>query len=464
MKIKAFRGLRPRAEKAKAVASRPYDVLSSEEAREEARGNPDSFLHVVKPEIGLSSALNPYAPEVYAAGRRNFQALLERGTFFQDEKACLYIYELTANGRAQTGIVAAAAVEDYTEGRIKRHELTRPEKENDRKNHVRACMINAEPLCFAYKAVAALDETMESSKQDEAAYDFIADDGVQHRLWVVEDDETIGRIISAFEAIPATYVADGHHRAAAAARAGAELKSEHPTHSGEEAYNFFLAVHFPAEQLAIMDYNRVVSDLNGYKPRSFLSAISSAFTIKNIGKEAYRPQRLHEMGMYLDGDWYALTANADTYDENDPVGVLDVTILSRQILEPVLNIHDLRTDERIDFVGGIRGLEELQRRVDSGEMALAFAMYPVSMQQLMDIADNDLIMPPKVTWFEPKLRSGLVVHRLGSRGQGTEDRFHSLFSALCPLLSQRQPPSSASSAAHGQIINANGGLPNADRD
>ena len=412
MKIKAFKGLRPVAEKVKAVASRPYDVLNSEEAKEEAKGNPDSFLNVVKPEITLAPDIDQYAPEVYEAGKNNFQALVDSGVFFQDEKECLYIYELTMNGRSQTGIVASAAVEDYMEDRIKKHELTRPDKENDRKNHVRISMMNAEPVFFAYKAVAELDKTMERVKESEATYDFTADDGVQHRLWVVGEDNIIQSIVDEFEKMPVTYVADGHHRTAAAALVGNELKSENPNHNGEEEYNSFLAVHFPDDQLEIIDYNRVVKDLNGYGPGAFLSAISNAFTVEKIGKEAYKPKQLHEIGMYLDGEWYALTANADTYDDNDPIGVLDVTILSNQILEPVLKIHDLRTDKRIDFVGGIRGLEELERRVDSGEMAVAFAMYPVSMQQLMDIADNGLIMPPKVTWFEPKLRSGLVVHSL----------------------------------------------------
>ena len=412
MRIKAFKGLRPIAEKVQAVACRPYDVLNSQEAREEAQGNPDSFLRVIKPEITLPTDIGQYAQEVYAAGRRNFRRLLESGTFFQDEKACLYIYELTRNGRSQTGIVAAAAVDDYREGRIRKHELTRPDKENDRKNHVRAAMLNAEPVFFAYRAVAALADMQRRIKQSRPVYDFISDDAVRHRFWVVADEDTIQRIVDEFERIPATYIADGHHRTAAAALIGAGLKNENPQHSGQEAYHSFLAVHFPADQLEIMDYNRVVTDLNGLECADFLERISASFTIRKTGKKACKPKQLHEIGMYLDGEWYALTANTDTYDDNDPIGALDVTILSREILAPVLNICDLRTDKRIDFVGGSRGLQALEKRVDSGEMTLAFAMYPVSMQQLMDIADNELIMPPKVTWFEPKLRSGLVVYSL----------------------------------------------------
>jgi len=412
MKITAFRGLRPVAEKVQAVASRPYDVLNSEEARAAAQDKPDSFLNVVKPEITLSADIDPYAPAVYAAGRRNFQALLDSGIFFQDEKACLYLYELSMNGRSQTGIVAAAAVEDYRQGRIKRHELTRPDKENDRKQHVRSAMLNAEPVMLAYRAVTALDNLLENMKQNRPLYDFTTDDEVGHRFWAVEDDDSIQAIVGEFELMPATYVADGHHRTAAAALVGNELKNENPDHTGQEQYNTFLAVHFPHDQLEIMDYNRVVKDLNGLNVDTFLEKISASFTIEKIGQAAWRPKHLHEIGMYLDGEWYALRAHANTYDDNDPLAVLDVTILSKEILAPVLNIHDLRTDKRIDFVGGIRGLSALEKRVDSGEMQLAFAMYPVSMQQLMNIADNGLIMPPKVTWFEPKLRSGLVVHSL----------------------------------------------------
>lgn len=412
MKIKAFKGYRPVAKLANQVASRPYDVLDSDEARIEAKDNPWSFLNVVKPEITLPRDVDHYAPEVYLAGSRNFNKLVETAVFTQDKRDCLYIYELTMNGRSQTGIVACAAVEDYMQGRIKKHELTRPDKENDRKNHVRVSMLNAEPVFFAYKAVDTLDVIVKNITKAAPVYDFTADDGIRHRFWVVDNAGTINEIVAAFAKMPATYVADGHHRTAAAALVGHDLQRENPSHSGNEEYNYFLAVHFPDNQLEIFDYNRVVQDLSGHTPQSFLQAIAGAFDVVDIGKQAYKPKHLHQIGMYLQGNWYSLTAKAGTYNDRDPIGVLDVTILSQHILEPVLNIHDLRTDKRIDFVGGIRGLAELERRVNSGEMAVAFAMYPVSMKQLMDIADNDLIMPPKVTWFEPKLRSGLVVHSL----------------------------------------------------
>ena len=413
MIIKAFRAYRPLAEKAASVASRPYDVLNSAEARLEAEGNEDSFLNVVKPEITLAPETDQYSEEVYETGKRNFENLLERGVFFQDEKPCLYIYELIMDGRSQTGIVACAAVEDYMNNRIKKHELTRPDKENDRKNHVRVSMMNAEPVFFAYKSVPVLEQLCEQAKQDKPEYSFVADDGVEHRLWVIDKDEVIEQIVSCFEDMPATYVADGHHRTAAAALVGDELKNANPEHDGSESYNYFLAVHFPDTQLEIIDYNRVVKDLNGLSADTFISAISKSFSVEKTGRAAKKPASLHEIAMYLKGEWYLLRANSDTYNDLDPIDVLDVTILSQQILEPILNIKDLRTDKRIEFIGGIRGLEELERRVDSGEMAVAFAMYPVSMKQLMDIADNDLIMPPKVTWFEPKLRSGLFVHSLG---------------------------------------------------
>ncbi len=412
MKIKAFKGLRPVREKVSQVASRPYDVLNSAEAKAEAKDNPYSFLNIIKPEITLSPDTDPYSPEVYAAGKKNFQSLIDDGVFAQDQHDCLYIYELTVNGRSQSGIVACAAAEDYMNDKIKKHELTRPDKETDRKNHVRVSMMNAEPVFFAYKAVDYLDEIVAGIKKNEPVYNFTADDGIEHKFWVVEDDGTIDQIITQFRNIPITYVADGHHRTAAAVLVGNDLKNDNPNHTGAEEYNFFLAVHFPDNQLEIIDYNRVVQDLNDHDPESFLQAIAGAFTIEKIGREAYKPKALHEMGMYLDGNWYALQANSGTYADNDPLGVLDVTILSEQILKPLLEIHDLRMDKRIDFVGGIRGLGELERRVDSGEMAVAFAMYPVSMQQLMAIADSGLFMPPKVTWFEPKLRSGLIVHSL----------------------------------------------------
>lgn len=412
MEIKAFRGLRPAKDKAKLVASRPYDVLDSDEARLEADGNPYSFLNVVKPEITLPADTDHHSPAVYEAGKNNFQKMVDTGVFFQDKEDSLYIYELIMDGRSQNGIVACAAVDDYMNNRIKKHELTRPDKETDRKNHVRVSMMNAEPVFFAYPAVATLDGIVNSIKQAKPEYDFIAEDGITHRLWVVSEPSTVKKIIDEFKKMPATYVADGHHRTAAAALVGNELRHLNKAHTGREEYNFFLAVHFPDNQLAIMDYNRVVKDLNGHTLESFVKALSNSFTVDKKGTSAYKPANLHEFSMYLGGEWYSLKAKPGTYNDNDPIGVLDVTILSEHILKPLLGIHDLRTDKRIDFVGGMRGLKELERRVNSGEMKVAFALYPVSMKQLIDIADSGEIMPPKTTWFEPKLRSGLVVHSL----------------------------------------------------
>lgn len=409
--IKAFQGFRPQSDKAKAVASRPYDVLNSAEAREEVKGNPHSFLHVVKPEIDLPKETNPYADAVYEKGRSNFQQLVEDGVFFQDKKDCLYIYRQEMDGKYQSGILAAAAVSDYVNGVIKKHELTRPDKEEDRKKHVRVSGMNAEPVFFAYPAVPELDEIVAKIQEAPATYDFVADEGFGHTLWVVEEEETVAKIIQLFsEKVPYTYVADGHHRTAAAALVGADLQAENSAHTGKEAYNYFMAVHFPDNQLTIIDYNRVVKDLHGLSQEDFLAKISQNFSFEKVDGQ-YKPDALHKIGMYLDKQWYALVANDDCYDDNDPIGVLDVTILSKYILEPILDIKDLRRDKRIDFVGGIRGLGELEKRVDSGEMKVAFALYPVSMKQLIDIADSGNIMPPKTTWFEPKLRSGLVVHK-----------------------------------------------------
>ncbi len=410
-KIRPFRGFRPVKEKVHLVASRPYDVLSTEEARKEAEGNPDSFLHVVKPEINFPQGKDPYSADVYEMGKIVFDELVGKGTFFRDDTDCLYIYRLTMNGHTQAGIVAAASIDDYFSNAIKKHELTRPDKEEDRKKHVMVSQINAEPVFFAYPAREQLDRIVAKIMEGASEYDFVTNDGVRHEFWVINGPEK-EKIVAEFRKIPAVYVADGHHRTAAAALVGKELREEHPDYTGEEPFNYFLAVHFPDNQLKIIDYNRLVKDLNDMSVDEFLRKLEGAFDISKTGKSPYKPSRLHEFGMYLEGNWYGLRAKNGTYDDHDPVGVLDVTILSEQVLKPLLGIHDLRTDKRIDFVGGIRGLSELERRVDSGEMKVAFALYPVSMQQLIDIADSGKIMPPKTTWFEPKLRSGLVVYSL----------------------------------------------------
>lgn len=410
--IKAFKGYRPAKDKVHLVASRPYDVLSSAEAREEAAGNPYSFLHVVKPEIDLPDDADPYSPEVYEKATANFQQLLDEDVFFRDEKDSFYIYELTMNGRSQTGLVACAAVHDYMNDVIKKHELTRPDKEEDRKQHVRVAMMNAEPVFFAYRAIEFIDKIIDRAKQSNAEYDFVTQDGIGHKLWKIDDKHLVQLLVDEFAKVPHTYVADGHHRTAAAALVGNDLKNENLKHTGNEEYNFFMAVHFPDNQLQIFDYNRVVKDLNGLSKDEFLGKLAKPFIIEKKGESRFKPTKLHEFGMYLGGEWFALQAKEGTYDDNDPIGVLDVTLLSEQILKPILGIADLRIDKRIDFVGGIRGLEELEKRVNSGEMKVAFALYPVSMKQLIDIADSGKTMPPKTTWFEPKLRSGLVVHKL----------------------------------------------------
>ena len=411
--LKAFRGLRPPKEIAKEVASRPYDVLNSEEARQEAVGNEYSLLHIIKPEIDLAPEIDVHSQPVYDKAVENFKKFRDEGWLVQDDEEHLYIYAQTMDGRNQYGIVGCAAVDDYMNNVIKKHELTRPDKEEDRMKHVRINSANIEPVFFSYPAVKEIDHIIEKYVQDHNAdYDFTADDGFGHHFWVIRDKAVNDRIIELFADIPATYVADGHHRTAAAALVGNERKNANPNHTGEEEYNFFLAVHFPDDQLTIIDYNRVVKDLHGLSNEEFLAKLSEVFVIEDKGSEIHKPAKLHEFSMYLDGKWYALQAKEGTYDDHDPIGVLDVTILSKHVLDNILGIKDLRRDKRIDFVGGIRGLSELEKRVDSGEMKVAFALYPVSMQQLIDIADTDNIMPPKTTWFEPKLRSGLVIHLL----------------------------------------------------
>ncbi len=410
--LKSFKGIRPVKDKAAKIASRPYDVLNRAEALKEADGNPLSFLHVIKPEIDLPATLDEHDAEVYRKGSANFRKMIADGVFFTDDKDKLYVYAQTMDGRTQYGIVGCASVDDYMNNVIRKHELTRPDKEEDRKNHIRVSNVNYEPVFFAYPAIDEIDEIVAKVVSVPAEYDFTTEDGIGHQFWVIDNQQTISRITELFAAIPNTYVADGHHRTAAAALVGAERRKVNPNHNGSEEYNYFLAVHFPDNQLKIFDYNRVVKDLNGRTEAGFLKGLEKGFIVQCKGTEEYRPVALHEFSMYLDGKWYALTARSGTYNDNDPIGCLDVTVLSDLILTPILDITDLRNSKRIDFVGGIRGLGELKRRVDSGEMAVAFALYPVSMKQLIDIADTGNIMPPKTTWFEPKLRSGLVVHSI----------------------------------------------------
>ena len=411
--LKAFRGLRPPVDIAKELASRPYDVLNSKEARSEAEGNPFSLLHIIKPEIDLPESVDEHDQQVYDKARDNFALFRKNGWLVQDPDEFLYIYAQTMNGKTQYGIVGCAGVEDYMNGIIRKHELTRKDKEEDRMKHVRITNANMEPVFFSYPAVPELDRVVEGwVGKRQPVYDFVSVDGIGHHFWVVDDRTAIDTIIGLFEKIPFTYVADGHHRTAAAALVGNEKRQLNPSHTGKEEYNYFLAVHFPDNQLTIIDYNRVVKDLNGLSTKEFMAALEDGFDITPKGAEIYKPDKLHNFSMYLEGTWYSLSAKPGTYNDNDPIGVLDVTILSALVLDKVLGIRDLRTDKRIDFVGGIRGLGELRKRVDSGEMKAAFALYPVSMKQLIDIADTGNIMPPKTTWFEPKLRSGLVVHSL----------------------------------------------------
>ncbi len=411
MKIKPFAGVRPPKELAAEVASRPYDVLNSVEAKAEA--GEKSLLHIIKPEIDFDPIADEHSQPVYDKAVENFKLWQERGWLVQDDSEMYYVYAQTMNGRTQYGLVAAANVDDYMTGKIKKHELTRKDKEEDRMIHVRIQNANIEPVFFAYPDVDEMNKIVENIvKNQEPEYDFVAEDGFGHTFWAIRDEQTNARITEIFAEIPALYVADGHHRTAAAALVGAEKRAANPNHTGDEEYNYFLAVIFPESQLNIIDYNRVVMDLNGLTPAEFLDKLSESFDIVEKGAEIYKPNALHNFGMYLDGKWYSLTARAGTYDDNDPIGTLDVTVLSNLVFDKILNLGDLRTSKRIDFVGGIRGLGELQKRVDSGEMVAAFALYPVTMRQIIDIADTGNIMPPKTTWFEPKLRSGLVIHKL----------------------------------------------------
>ncbi len=411
--LKPFKGLRPPGKIVKELASRPYDVLNSDEARIEAAGNPYSLLHIIKPEIDLPASVDIHSQVVYDKAKENFDLFRKQGWLVADDHDLLYIYAQTMNGKTQYGIVGCAGVEDYMNGIIKKHELTRKDKEEDRMKHVRVTNANMEPVFFTYPAVTAIDNIVARFvKEHTTEYDFVADDGVGHHFWVIRDQAIINEIVDLFKKVPFTYVADGHHRTAAAALVGNEKKLQNPGFTGLEEYNYFLAVHFPDNQLTIIDYNRVVKDLNGMTEEEFLKKLEVVFTIEKKGADIFKPETLHTCGLYLPGCWYSMTAKPGTFNDLDPIGVLDVTILSRLVLDEILDIKDLRTSTRIDFVGGIRGLGELQKRVDSKEMTAAFALYPVSMKQLIDIADSGNIMPPKTTWFEPKLRSGLVVHSL----------------------------------------------------
>ncbi|MBQ8442022.1 MAG: DUF1015 domain-containing protein [Bacteroides sp.] len=411
--IKPFKGIRPPKALVEEVASRPYDVLNSAEARAEAGDNEKSLYHIIKPEINFPEGTDEHDPCVYESAAEHFQMFQDKGWLVQDEKENYYVYAQTMNGKTQYGLVVGAYVPDYMNGIIKKHELTRRDKEEDRMKHVRVNNANIEPVFFAYPDNAELDAIVAKYTAGEPEYDFIAPgDGFGHTLWIIDQQEDIDAITKAFAAMPALYIADGHHRSAAAALVGAEKAQQNPNHKGDEEYNYFMAVCFPANQLTIIDYNRVVKDLNGLTPEEFLAAVEKNFVIEEKGADIYKPNALHNFSLYLDGKWYSLTAKEGTYDDNDPIGVLDVTISSNLILDEILGIKDLRSDKRIDFVGGIRGLGELKKRVDSGEMKVALALYPVSMKQLMDIADTGNIMPPKTTWFEPKLRSGLIIHKL----------------------------------------------------
>ncbi|MBR6338788.1 MAG: DUF1015 domain-containing protein [Alloprevotella sp.] len=413
MRIKPFRGVRPPQDLVEQVESRPYDVLESDEARAEAGDNEKSLYHIIKPEINFPEGTSEYDPRVYESGAEQFRKFQEKGWLVQDKEENYYLYAQTMNGKTQYGLVVCCHTDDYMQSRIKKHELTRRDKEEDRMKHVRNTNANIEPVFLAYKDRPVLAELIKKYAATKPEYDFIAPiDGFGHKFWVINDRNDVATITREFGEMDAMYIADGHHRSAAAALVGAEKAKANPANTGNEEYNFYMAVCFPAQQLTILDYNRVVKDLNGRTPAEFLAALEKNFVVADKGTAEYRPQQAHEFSLYLEGHWYSLTAKPGTYDESDPIGVLDVDISSRLILDELLGITDLRSDKRIDFVGGLRGLGELKRRVDSGEMKMALALYPVTMQQIMNIADSGKIMPPKATWFEPKLRSGLVIHKL----------------------------------------------------
>ena len=411
--VKPFKGIRPPKDLVEQVESRPYDVLNSKEAKAECEGNEKSLYHIIKPEINFDPICDEHDPKVYAEAARQFQLFQDKGWLVQDPKEYYYIYAQTMNGKTQYGLVICAYVDDYLNGVIKKHELTRRDKEEDRMKHVRVNNANIEPVFFAYPDNAVLNELIMRYAATKPEYDFIAPiDGFRHQFWIIDNDKDTETITAEFAKMPSLYIADGHHRSAAAALVGQEKQKQNPNHRGDEEYNYFMAVCFQASQLTILDYNRVVKDLNGLSSEEFLAALQVNFTVEDKGTDIYKPQQLHEFSLYLDGHWFSLKAKEGTYDNTDPIGVLDVDISSRLILDEILNIGDLRSSKRIDFVGGLRGLGELKRRVDSGEMRAALALYPVTMQQIMDIADSGKIMPPKATWFEPKLRSGLVIHKL----------------------------------------------------
>ncbi len=411
--IKPFKGVRPSKDHVADVASKPYDVINSAEARVEVQGKPHSFLHVVKSEVDLPEDIDVHTQQVYDKAKENFDKLVTDGIMFDENSDCYYLYQQIMGSHKQIGIIACSSIEDYENDIIKKHEFTRPVKENDRINHVKTTEIHSGPVFLTYPEVPAIDTIVNNyTGNNSPEYDFTADDGVQHTLWVVNDENIINQLTQHFNNdVPATYIADGHHRAASAFKVGKEKRDNNSNHNGTEEYNFFLSVLFPANQLSIIDYNRVVTDLNGLSNDEFLSKLEEKFTVENVGSNQVKPTRLHEFGLYLNNNWYKLAAKEGTYT-NDPIGILDVTVLQDNVLTPILNITDPRTDDRVDFVGGIRGIGELEKRVNSGDMVAAFSLYPVTIQQLIDISDSGNVMPPKSTWFEPKLRSGVVVHRL----------------------------------------------------